>query len=125
MDTVSQFLVGIKNAMLVGKDKVDIPSSRMRVALATILKEKGWVKDFRLADDGKQGLMRIYLGSNSFAGNFLRVSKPSKRVYISKQNIKSVRSGRGFSILSTNVGVLSDDQARQRNVGGELICNIW
>lgn len=126
MDTVSQFLVAIKNAKTAGKDKLDIPSSKMRQSIANILKEKGWIKDFRVADDGKQGLMRIYLVVNpAFRGEFERVSRPGRRVYFGSQKITPVRSGKGFSIVSTNKGIMTDDVARAQKVGGELMCKIW
>ncbi|MCS6837761.1 MAG: 30S ribosomal protein S8 [Bdellovibrionaceae bacterium] len=126
MDSIAEFLVNIKNARKAGKDKVDVPASNMRKALATVMKNKKWIKDFRVADDGRQGLMRIYLGGlRGYRGEFLRVSKPGRRVYVSRDEIPSVRSGRGFSILSTNKGILTDDEARAQKVGGELLCKLW
>lgn len=126
MDTVAEFLVNIKNARLAGREKVDIPSSKVRRAMAEILKQKGWIKDYRIADDGKQGLMRVYLSnSQKFKGEFRRVSKPSRRVYSGYQGIGPVRSGRGFAILSTNLGIITDEEARQKKVGGELMCILW
>jgi len=126
MDTVAQFLVSIKNARSAGKDKVDIPSSKMRQSIAAILKDKGWIKDFRVADDGKQGLMRVYLApSNGYRGEFERVSKPGRRVYVGADKLTPVRSGRGFAILSTNKGIMTDDKARSQKIGGELMCKIW
>lgn len=126
MDTVSQFFVSIKNAKAAGKDKVDIPSSNVRKSIALILKDKGWIKDFRVADDGKQGLMRVYLDTlNSYKWQFERVSRPGRRYYAGKSKISSVRSGKGFSIVSTSKGIMSDDHARQNRVGGELMCKVW
>lgn len=126
MDTVSQFLVSIKNAKSAGKDKVDIPNSKMRESIAAILKAKGWIKDFRVADDGKQGLMRVYIGSGQgYRGEFERVSRPGRRVYMGAEKISSVRSGKGFSIVSTNKGIISDDVARTQKIGGELMCKVW
>lgn len=128
MDTVSQFLVSIKNAKFAGKEKVDIPSSKIRQSIASILKEKGWIKDFRVAEDGKQGLMRVYLDSgygSGYRGEFERISRPGRRVYVGCDKIATVRSGKGFAILSTNKGILTDDVARSQKVGGELMCKIW
>ncbi|MCX7675298.1 MAG: 30S ribosomal protein S8, partial [Bdellovibrionaceae bacterium] len=83
MDTIAEFLVNIKNAKEAGKDKVDIPASRMRKALAEIMKSKGWIKDFRVADDGKQGLMRVYLSKQGpYATQFRRISRPGRRIYV-------------------------------------------
>jgi small subunit ribosomal protein S8 len=126
MDTVSQFLVSIKNAKLAGKDKVDIPSSKVRQSIAAILKEKGWIKDYRIADDGKQGLMRIYLTLESgFRCEFKRISRPGRRVYTGYEKLLSVRSGKGFAIISTNKGIVTDDVARSQKIGGELMCKVW
>ena len=126
MDTIAEFLVNIKNAKEAGKEKVDIPSSRMRKALAEIMKSQGWIKDFRIADDGKQGLMRVYLKKASpYAIKFRRISKPGRRVYVGWEKIKPVRSGKGFSFISTNKGVIVDTEARKAKVGGELLCELW
>lgn len=129
MDTVSQFLVSVKNAISAGKEKVDIPSSRMRQSIAHLLKEKGWIKDFRVAEDGKQGLMRVYLplknDKSLYRGEFERVSRPGRRVYTRFSSLKPVRSGKGFSILSTNKGVITDEVARSQKIGGELLCKLW
>jgi len=126
MDTVSQFLVSIKNAKSAGKEKVDIPSSKMRQSIASILKQKGWIRDFRVAEDGKQGLMRVYLGNGStYRGEFERISRPGRRVYVGFDKIASVRSGKGFAIVSTNKGIMTDEAARSQKLGGELMCKIW
>lgn len=126
MDTVSQFFVSIKNAKSAGKDKVDVPSSNVRKSIALILKDKGWIKDFRVAEDGKQGLMRVYLDCPShYKWQFERVSRPGRRYYSGKSKITSVRSGKGFSIVSTSQGIMTDDSARQKRVGGELMCKVW
>ncbi len=126
MDTIAEFLVNIKNAKEAGKDKVDIPASRMRKALAEIMKSKGWIKDFRVADDGKQGLMRVYLSKQGpYATQFRRISRPGRRIYVGWEDIRPVRSGKGFAIVSTNKGVIVDSDARKSKVGGELICELW
>lgn len=126
MDTVSQFFVSIKNAKSAGKDKVDVPSSNVRKNIALILKEKGWIKDFRIADDGRQGLMRIYLDTPiRYKWQFERVSRPGRRFYIGISKILSVRSGKGFSIVSTSQGIMTDEAAKLKRVGGELMCKVW
>lgn len=129
MDTIADFVTRIRNAGLAKHDKVDVPSSNIRQGIARILKENGYIKTFRVAQDGKQGLMRVYLnyskeGKPAIA-NIQRVSRPRKRIYVKKGDIPQIRSGFGISILSTNKGVLSGEEATDKNVGGELLLKIW
>jgi small subunit ribosomal protein S8 len=129
MDTIADFVTRIRNAGLAKHDKVDVPSSNIRQGIARILKENGYIKTFRVAQDGKQGLMRVYLnyskeGKPAIA-NIQRVSRPRKRIYVKKDEIPQIRSGFGISILSTNKGVLSGEEATDKNVGGELLLKIW
>jgi len=126
MDTVAQFFTEIKNALRSGKEKVDLPSSNVRTSIAEILKQKNWIRDYRIADDGKQGLMRVYLHRKSrFSGEFIRVSKPGRRLYVGYADLPPVRSGKGFAIVSTNIGIIPDDVAREKKVGGELMVKVW
>lgn len=129
MDTIADFVTRIRNAGLAKHDKLDVPSSNMKQGIARILKDNGYIKTFRVAQDGKQGLMRVYLnyskdGKPAIA-NIQRVSRPRKRIYVKKDEIPQVRSGFGISILSTNKGVLSGEEAANQNVGGELLLKIW
>lgn len=129
MDTIADFVTRIRNAGLAKHDKLDVPSSNMKQGIARILKENGYIKTFRVAQDGKQGLMRVYLnyskdGKPAIA-NVQRVSRPRKRIYVKKDDIPQIRSGFGISILSTNKGVLSGDEAATQNVGGEFLLKIW
>ena len=129
MDTIGDFCTSIRNAVFSGKDKVDVPSSNIRKNIATKLEQYGYIRGFRVAQDGKQGLMRIYLKYNekksSVINSIQRVSKPSCRRYVKAGNIQDVRSGYGLTILSTNQGVLSGREARKQKVGGEILCEIW
>ncbi len=129
MDTIADFVTRIRNAGLARHDKLDVPSSNMRQGIARILKENGYIKTFRVAQDGKQGLMRVYLnyskdGAPAIA-NVQRVSRPRKRIYVKKEQIPQIRSGYGISILSTNKGVLSGEEAANQNVGGEFLLKVW
>jgi small subunit ribosomal protein S8 len=129
MDKVADFLVAIKNAGRAKKDKVDLPASRLKVSIAEILANHGFIKSFRVAKDNNMSLMRVYLKydakGNHAISDLERVSKPGRRVYVKPKEIPNVRSGLGLAILSTNQGILSGKDATQKNVGGEFICKVW
>ena len=129
MDTIGDFCSCIRNAILAGKEKVDVPSSNIRKNIAKKLEQYGYIRGYRVADDGRQGLMRIYLkydeSQTPAIQSIQRLSKPSCRRYIKAVDIQDVRSGYGLTILSTNQGVLSGKEARKQKVGGELLCEIW
>ncbi len=129
MDTIGDFCTCIRNAVSAKKEKLDVPSSNMRKRIAGKLQEYGYIRGYRVVNDGKQGLMRIYLkyseGQESVINMIQRVSKPSCRRYVKSNEIKEVRSGYGLTILSTNQGILSGREARKKRVGGEILCQIW
>ncbi len=129
MDTISQFCTRIRNAVRVKHKKVDIPSSRIQESIARQLKSGGYIRDYRVVDDGRQGIIRIYLKykvkGESVITQIERLSKPSCRSYVRATKIPDVLSGRGLLILSTNQGVLSGKEAKKRNCGGELLCRVW
>lgn len=129
MDTIADFITKIRNAGFARHEKVDVPNSKMKEGIARILKDYGYIKTFRVAQDGKQGLMRVYLNYDKLGKpsieNIQRVSRPSKRVYVKSTEIPPVRSGYGITILSTNKGVLSGEEAATSKVGGELLVKIW
>ena len=131
MDTISQFCTRIRNAVRVHHEKVDIPSSRIQESIAKQLKLGGYITDYKVVDDGRQGIIRIYLKYKSgrqgvcVITQIERLSKPSCRSYVKASKIPDVLSGRGLLILSTNQGVLSGKEAKKRNVGGELLCRVW
>ncbi len=127
-DPVADLLTRVRNALMARHDEVVIPSSRLKAAVARVLKEEGYVADFSVAADNKQGLLTIqlrYVGGKPVIEGIERVSKPSRRVYVGFDEIPQVRSGLGVNILSTPKGVLSDRVARQAKVGGEILCAVW
>jgi small subunit ribosomal protein S8 len=97
--------------------------------MCRVLKEEGFVKNYKFLKDGKQGILRVYLkygpGQSTVVYGLKRISKPSRRVYVKSKDIKPVYNGMGISILSTSMGIMTDKKARQQNVGGEILCNIW
>ena len=129
MDTLGDFLTRIRNAGLANHEKVDVPSSNVRVGLAQALQDNGYIRSFKVAKDGRQGVMRVYLKYLSTGKHAIdhisRVSTPGKRVYMGATEIPKVRSGFGLVLLSTNKGILSGNDAAKLNVGGEVLCKIW
>jgi len=129
MDTIGEFLTRIRNAGMAHHEKLDVPASNVRVGIAKILLESGYIRSFKVAKDGKQGVMRVYLKYNDKGRPLIsavdRVSRPGRRVYVKSQDIPSVRTGFGISILSTNRGIVNGDTAKQDNLGGELLCTLW
>jgi small subunit ribosomal protein S8 len=128
-DPVADMLARIRNSSLAEHEKVDIPSSKLRVRLAEILKEEGFIKNFRLIEDKRQGVLRIYLkygpGQERVISGLRRVSKPGRRLYVGADRIPSVLGGMGVAILSTPRGVLTDRESRKAKVGGEVLCYVW
>ena len=128
-DPVADMLTRIRNGSLAEHEKVDIPSSKLRVRLAEILKEEGFIKNFRLIEDKRQGVLRVYLkygpGQERVISGLRRVSKPGKRMYVGADRIPSVLGGMGVAILSTPQGVLTDRESRKAKVGGEILCYVW
>jgi len=129
LDPVSDLLTRIRNAHLAKHDRVDVPTSKLKVEICRILQEEGFIRDFRQIDGKPTGFLRIYLeydGEGSPAISHLqRISKPGRRVYRGAGEIRPVLGGRGIGVVSTNLGLLSDRQARERRVGGEVLCEVW
>ena len=127
-DPIADFLTRIRNAVHAKKKFVDIPSSKMKVRMAEILKENRFIRDFNVIEDDKQNFVRVHLqyidGVPSISG-LKKISKPGLRNYVDKDNIPRVLNGLGLAILSTSKGLLSDKQAKQETIGGEVICHIW
>jgi small subunit ribosomal protein S8 len=128
-DVISDMLTRIRNAISVKTDKVDIPASRLKIEIAKILKEEGFIKSYKIIKDKKQGVLRINLKytqeGDSFITNLKRISKPGIRVYVSKDKIPHVMGGLGIAILTTSQGVMTDKECRQKGIGGEVICYVW
>lgn len=129
MDTVGDFLTRIRNAGMARHEKVDVPSSNLRKGIAAVLKQHGYIKNFREAKDGKQGILRVYLNFDSKGkaaiDTIARVSTPGKRVYVKSTDIPKVRSGFGISVMSTSKGILSGKEASEQNLGGEYLLKVW
>lgn len=128
-DPIADFLTRIRNANTVYHEKVEVPASRMKRAIAGILKEEGFIRDFEYVEDGKQGILRLYLkyGPNKkrVITGIKRISKPGLRIYARKDEVPRVLGGLGIAIISTPRGVMSDKKARRLGLGGEVICYVW
>jgi small subunit ribosomal protein S8 len=128
-DPIADMLTRIRNGIIASFDTVDIPSSKIKISIAKILKSEGFIKNYKVIPDRRQGVLRIFLkfdeGGESVIGGLKRVSKPSCRVYTGSDRIPQVRNGYGISILSTSKGLVTDRQARKLGVGGEILCSVW
>lgn len=129
MDNVAEFLTRIRNAGLAKHEKVDMPSSSLRVGIATILQKTGYIRSFKVARDNRQGMMRVYLryseNGSHMIQNLERISRPGLRKYIAARDVPTVRNGYGLAVLSTSQGVMDSEQAKTKNVGGELLFQVW
>lgn len=128
-DPIADMLTRIRNANTAMKEKVDIPASRMNEDIAKVLRTEGYIVDYKVIDNQKQGILRILLKygpdrAPTISG-LRRASKPGRRMYRNASNLPQVVDGLGIAIISTPKGVLTDKQAREANVGGEVICEIW
>lgn len=128
-DPLADFLTRIRNAVRANFDTVEIPQSKLKVRVAEVLKNEGYIAGYQLAEQGVQGVIRIELkyGPNreQVITGIRRVSKPGLRQYKKSDAIPKVMSGLGVGILTTSKGVISDREARRLNVGGELLCEVW
>lgn len=128
-DPIADMLTRIRNAGLAKHPKLDVPSSTIKEALASVLKDLGYIKNFKSISDEKQGVLRIYLKFDNDNQHVIheikRVSTPGRRVYVGKDEIPMIKNGLGCSILSTSQGLMDDAAARKAQVGGELLCTIW
>ena len=128
-DPIADMLTRIRNAIMASFETVDIPSSKVKINIAKILKSEGFIKNFKYISDGKQGIMRVFLryddqGKCVIVG-LKRISKPSCRVYTKSDRIPPVLNGLGINIISTSKGVMTDKQAQKMGVGGEILCTVW
>ena len=128
-DSIADMLTRIRNANSAKHDTVDIPASNMKKAIAQILVDEGYIKGFKVEDDGKQGIIEIELkygpNKSSVITGLRRVSKPGLRIYTDCENMPKVIKGLGIAILSTSKGVMTDKDARKANVGGEVLAFVW
>ncbi|MDA8089926.1 MAG: 30S ribosomal protein S8 [Nitrospiraceae bacterium] len=127
-DPIADMLTRIRNAAMVKAEKVDIPASKLKLEIAKILKEEGFIRAYKVIKDRKQGILRVnlkYVEGAPVITGIQKVSKPGRRVYVGSQEIPRVMGGVGVAILTTPKGVMSDKVCRRENVGGELLCNVW
>lgn len=128
-DPIADMLTRIRNANVVYREIVDVPGSRMKRALAQILKEEGFIRDYEIVEDGKQGTIRLHLkyGANRerVISGLKRISRPGLRVYAGQDQLPKVLGGLGIAVLSTSHGVMTEKRAREEHVGGEVLCYVW
>ena len=128
-DPVADLLTRIRNAINARQQKLDVPASKLKMEIARILKEEGYLSNFKATEESGQKVLRLYLkyGANNDAAitNLARVSRPGCRVYVGHNDIPRVLGGLGISILTTPKGVMTGRQARKTGVGGEILCEVW
>jgi small subunit ribosomal protein S8 len=128
-DPIADMLTRMRNAIVIKSEKVDMPASKMKVEIAKILKEEGFIKSYKILKDKKQGMLRIafkYTPDNHPVISGLRkISKPGRRVYVGKDEIPKVVGGMGIAIMTTSKGIMTDKRCRRDGVGGEVLCYIW
>ena len=131
-DPIADFLARIRNGIRARKQNVECPRSNMKLRIAEILRDEGFVQSVSSTDDKKQGVLKVelrYDGRASASANAItgmrRVSRPGQRHYVPAKDIPKVRNGLGIAIISTSQGVMTDKQARDKGVGGEVLCEVW
>ena len=128
-DPIADMLTRIRNALKARFEKVEIPSSSVKENIARILKEEGYIQNYHVVQDGKQGMLVVSLKygekGDPVIAELIRLSKPSRRVYVNKGNVPKIRNGMGVAVISTSKGIVTDTVARQQGVGGELLCSVW
>ncbi|KRM54214.1 30S ribosomal protein S8 [Lacticaseibacillus sharpeae] len=128
-DPIADYLTRIRNANMVRHESLNVPASKIKVAMSEILKSEGFIRDYEVIDDDKQGEIRIFLkyGKNNerVISGLKRISKPGLRTYVKADAVPKVLNGLGIAIISTSDGVITDKEARAKNVGGEVLAYIW
>jgi small subunit ribosomal protein S8 len=128
-DPIADMLTRVRNALRAKHQKVDVPASKLKMEIARILKEEGYIMNYKLAEEGSMKTIRLYLkytpGNEPAISTIERVSRPGCRVYVGKEEIPRVLGGLGINILTTPRGVMTGRRARHENVGGELLCRVW
>lgn len=128
-DPIADLLTRIRNALRIERPSVDIPSSKLKVGIAEVLQREGYIWDFEVIEQAPQNILRVNLkyGPNGerVIQQLQRVSKPGRRNYVAVSDVPEVLDGLGISVLSTNQGVLSNREAKSKNVGGEVLCSVW
>ena len=128
-DPLADMLTRIRNGVKAHHDMVEIPSSNVKVNIAKILKDEGYIKNFRVLDDNRQGVLKVYLRYDGVGDPLIqgikRISRPGLRRYCRADGIPKVLNGLGIAIISTSRGLLTDNEARKEKVGGEVLCEVW
>ena len=128
-DPIADMLTRIRNSVLIKAEKVDIPASRLKVEIAKLMKEEGFIKSYKIIKDKKQGVLRVTLkyapDNKPIVEGLKRISKPGRRVYVGKDEVPSVMGGMGIAVVTTPGGILTDKACRREGVGGEVLCYIW
>ncbi|MDF7639437.1 30S ribosomal protein S8 [Lactobacillus sp. ESL0791] len=128
-DPIADYLTRIRNANTAKHDSVEVPASNIKKSISEILKREGFIRDYEVTDDNKQGIIKIFLkygpnGERVISG-LKRISKPGLRNYVNSENLPKVLNGLGIAIVSTSAGVITDKEARQKGVGGEVVAYVW
>jgi small subunit ribosomal protein S8 len=128
-DPIADFLTRIRNAVQANKDRCDAPASRLKLELAKILQDEGFIRSFKVLQEGPQGTLRLYLRYSSEGESAIRgldrVSRPGRRVYRGVEELPKVQGGIGVAVISTSRGLMTDTRAREARVGGEVMCRVW
>lgn len=127
-DPIADAFTKIRNAVRAGKEKVDIKASNTLRSIVQILKNEGFINDFKFIEDNRQGIIRIYLkyhDKKPALKEIKRISKPGKRIYARRKDLKPVLGGIGIAIITTSRGIMTDAEARRQNIGGEIICEVY
>jgi small subunit ribosomal protein S8 len=128
-DPIADFLTRVRNANLARHEVVEAPASKIKKSIAEILKAEGFIRDFEYIDDNKQGVIRVFLkygeDRNRVITGIQRISKPGLRKYVKAEELPKVLNGLGIAIISTSAGVITDKEARSKQVGGEVIAYVW
>lgn len=128
-DPIADMLTCIRNAAAARHRRLDVPASRIKSEIANVLLRENYLQNVKRVEDGKQGLLRLYLrydgDEKSIISGLTRISKPGRRIYVNRHEVPRVQGGIGTAIVSTSQGILTDKEARQRGLGGEVICMVW
>jgi small subunit ribosomal protein S8 len=129
-DPIADFLTCVRNAVRAKHRKVDVPATRMKTDLARVLLRERFINNFKVIEDSRQGMLRIYLkysadGDTSVISGIRRASTPGRRVYVGKHEIPKIMGGLGSAVVSTSRGLMTDREAREAGLGGELVCTVW
>jgi small subunit ribosomal protein S8 len=128
-DPIADLLTRIRNAIMAKREEVILPASKMKLEIAKILKNEGYIRNFKFVEDAKQGILKIHLKYDEAGKPIIRrlerVSKPSRRSYCAKDEIPEVLGGLGITILSTSKGIMTGQKAVHLGLGGEILCSIW